>query len=562
MSLLSRLGNWFKKSEAQDAGEARGFSGEKPTSVVVGSGPGYMGVQADGSLRGLGSFLNVDQDLMRRYADYENMDDVPELSAVLDIYADDSTTPDTVRGRSIWAVSKDKVYRDIADDLLRRRLRIENDIWGVSRALCKYGNAFAEIVLDENGVQSLNYLPPPTMRRVEDARGNLVGFVQDPRMAFSLSAEQFAAYMKDEKGREKLSQETGLVIFYPWEVVHWRIRSKFISPVYGYGVLDSVRGTWKRLCLLEDSALIYKLTRSPGRYAFYVDTADLPPHQAIAYVDQVRRRYKKKKVIDQSTGQIEFRNNVLSPDDDFWVPTRGGRESTRIETVSGPDWQSMEDIQYFREKMVSGTKVPKAYLGLGDAEPTKASLANEDVRFARTAMRIQREIRNGFHKVGRVHFATLNIDPDVVDWNYEMTVPSSIFELAQIEVLNARADLAGSMNDYLPREVIMERILKFSKQEAVFFTSEKDDEDIAALVREAEAQEKIKRIYGPEVAGLVGAAEGGDGGDVSESVDKRLDMIMESQKNGERMTSRALRSLDATQKALLEVRRQSKVALK
>ena len=138
-------------------------------------------------------------------------------------------------------------------------------------------------------------------------------------MSFNISVEQLANYMKDEKGREKLSQETGLVVFYPWEVVHWRLRSKFISPVYGYGVLDSVRGTWKRLCLLEDSALIYKLTRSPGRYAFYVDTADLPPHQAIAYVDQVRRRYKKKKVIDQSTGQIEFRNNVLSPDDDFWV---------------------------------------------------------------------------------------------------------------------------------------------------------------------------------------------------------------------------------------------------
>lgn len=325
MSFFSAIRDWWgRDKENQIAREAKGVSNEftynmSPFPYAGSSQTGY---------NVLGSSLTIDQDLMRRYADYENMDDYPELSAVLDIYADDSTIPDTIRNRTIWAASKDKVYRDIADDLIYRRLRIEEDIWSVSRSLCKYGNVFAEVVMNETGVVGLNWLPAPTMRRIEDEKGALLGFVQDPRMSFSAGMASIERWINGAITREQAYQDTGLIFFAPWEVVHWRLRSKYLRSTYGYGVLDSSRWVWKRLQMLEDSALVYKLTRSPARYAFYVDTGDLPPRQAIAYVNDVRRQYKKKKLFNQNTGQLEFRYNPLCLSLGTRIPLLNGTTKT------------------------------------------------------------------------------------------------------------------------------------------------------------------------------------------------------------------------------------------
>lgn len=550
MSFLTSIRDWWKgDKENQIAREAKGVSNEyaytmSPFPYSGGSQTGY---------NVLGSALTIDQDLMQRYADYENMDDYPELSAVLDIYADNATVPDSVRNRTIWTASKDKVYRDIADDLIYRRLRLEEDIWAVTRSLCKYGNVFAEVLMNENGVVGLNYLPAPTVRRIEDEKGALLGFVQDPRMTFSAGLTHIERWINGAITREQAYQDTGLIFFAPWEVVHWRLRSKYLRSTYGYGVLDSSRWVWKRLQMLEDSALVYKLTRSPARYAFYVDTGDLPPRQAVAYVNDVRRGYKKKKLFNQNTGQLEFRYNPLAQDEDFWVPTRGGRESTRIDVISGPDWQSMEDIEYFRDKLVAATKVPKSYMGYGDGETSKAALAQEDVQFARTAMRIQREVKNGLNQVGRIHFAVLGIDPDVVRWDYEMTIPSSVFEMQQIEVLNARADLAGNLQDYYPREWLMQHIFKLTAEEATTVSIAKSNEKAADVQDMAQADSEAKILYPmADIGSKEQAAE-------SARADKRLDMLTESAKNSEQTTAKIVERLVGIDKSVKEIRKMSRL---
>jgi len=547
MSFISSIRDWWRgDKESQVAREAKGVSNEH----AFGMSPFSPGGGGQTGYNVLGSALTIDQDLMMRYADYENMDDYPELSAVLDIYADNSTVPDTVRGRTIWGASKDKVYRDIADDLLYRRLRIEEDIWAISRCLCKYGNCFAEVLMNETGVVGLNWLPPPTMRRIEDPKGALLGFVQDPRMSFTAGMAHVEKWLDGGITRDQVYQDTGMIFFDPWEVVHWRLRSKFLRSTYGFGVLDSARWVWKRLQMLEDSALVYKLTRSPARYAFYVDTGDLPPQQAVAHVNNVRRGYKKKKLYNQNTGQLEFRYNPLSPDEDFWVPTRGGRDSTRIEVISGPDWQSMEDIEYFRGKLVAATKVPKQYMGLGEGEANKASLAQEDVQFARTAMRIQRELKSGIKNIGRIHFAVLGIDPDVVRWDYEMTIPSSIFEMQQIEVLNARADLANNLREYYPREWLMQQVFKLTAEDATMVNIAKADEKVMDVQNTARADSEAMALY-------PGANIESDDKAEESVVDKRLDILAESAKNGEQANSKVSETLRRIEKSVSEIRRSS-----
>jgi intein/homing endonuclease len=555
---------------------------------------------------------------------YENFvcNGVVVHNSALDIFSDDCTVTDNVRGKTIWTESKDKVIRDIVDDLLHRRLRIEEDVWSIIRSFNKYGNAYSElIIIPGQGVVGLNPLPVATMRRIIDMRGATLGYMQD-------MTGQFAFHMANVQNIKQLKQalkEREVIFFEPWEVVHWRLSSKHIRSIYGFGILESARWVFKRLVMLEDTMLLYRLSRSPGRFAFYVDTGDLPPAEAMAQVKRVKQSYKKRTLLNPTTGQLEFRNNPMclagdtvvrledgrllsileiveeyeagkvnavysydigtkkrkvmpitwagktrehaamvkvtlengnsiyctpdhefplyedgkckaenltgknlvalnldpekvfdvcewgpaeqtytltingthtfglyagvftcnSPEEDIFIPTRGGKESTRVEILSGPDWSVNDDLEYLRDKLFTSIKIPRAYYG-GDADASQ-SLAQKDVRFARTCLRIQREFRNGIRHIARIHMAALGIDPDSTEWDTRMTAPSSILELQQIETMNSQAGLISALENKLPLDWMLQRIMHLSQDDAATVMLKKDDE----IANNAEAQAKL-----------------------------------------------------------------------
>ena len=271
-----------------------------------------------------------------------------------------------------------------------------------------------------------------------------------------------------------------------WEVGHFRLRSKQRRSIYGYSVLEPARWIWKRLMLLEDAAMVYRLQRAPQRYAFYIDVGDMPPKEAMAFLHKIRQQYKKTKFYNPQTGKLDLKFNPLSQDEDFFVPVRKGVQQTKIDVVGSPSWQHMEDIEYFRLKLYAAIKVPKVYLG-SEAPRAKGVLSQEDVRFARTVLRLQRELRNGLKKMARVHLAALNINPSAVDFEIHMTTPSSIFELAQLEVRNARADFAQRMNQFVSLHWILQRIFGLSDSEIEYIIKERHQEQLADAEIQAKA---------------------------------------------------------------------------
>jgi len=231
--------------------------------------------------------------------------------------------------------------------------------------------------------------------------------------------------------------------------------------------------------LLEDAVLVYKLTRSPSRYAFYVDVGKLPRQEAERAVQEVMQRLKKKKFVNPKTGKLDLKFNPLAMDEDFFLAMREGRESTRVESLMGPSYQQVEDVQYFLHKLYAALKVPRAYLGYDENMPSKATLSQEDVRFARTVLRVQREVRNGLKKIANVNLAVRNIDPAAVDFDVRMTVPSAIFELGQMEVRRARADLASLMERHVSLNWMLSNIYGLSDDEIEEIAGQKKDEQKA-----------------------------------------------------------------------------------
>jgi hypothetical protein len=497
-------------------------------------GMGYGSLLDFYGASGLGKSLEVGRRLMERYIDYENMEEYPEIAASYDLYADDSTQPDMLKNVSIWATSPDRQVEESLNRLLHKTLRVEDDIWPLARTLSKYGNLYGESLVTADGVIGINYLPVPTVRRIETQHGRLLGFVQDTHGRFdNVSVADFTSLLKRSVSGEVATGVSSMgqmvTAFEPWEITHWRLASKHLRSVYGYGVGESARWIWKRLMMFEDAALIFKLTRSPSRLAFYIDTGALDQDRAIAYVDKVARRLKRKKFINNSTGKVDFSYNALTMNEDFFLPTREGRDSTRIDMLSGADYQSVDDLEYFLSKLFAALKVPKAYLGRME-DASKSVLSQEDVQFARAIMRIQREITNGFRKVARVHLSALGIKAHAVDYEIQMTVPSSIFELARMEVWSARADLSDRLKENIPISWILQRIFDFSEDEAAKLMTQRD----ADKVREAEV-EAVASAKADDIQAEAEKKRGGGNEDVSLS--GRKVMSIRTDRDFDRMMS-------------------------
>jgi hypothetical protein len=318
-----------------------------------------------------------------------------------------------------------------------------------------------------------------------------------------------------------------IVFFEPWEIAHWKLSSKYAKSIDGVSVIDAARWIFKRLVMLEDTALLYVLSRSPGRYIFYVDMGDIPPAEKNSLLRKVKQSYKKKTLLNPATGQLEFRNNPMTPEEDIFIATSGGKESTRVEILSGPEWNSMDTVEYFRDKMFSAIKIPRAYFG-GDADASQG-LAQRDVRFARTCLRIQREVRNGIRHIARVHMASLGMDPDSTEWDTRMTAPSSILELQQIETMNAQAGLISALENKLPLEWMLQRIMHLSQDDAATVMLKKASETEQTMDDQARIAYDLQKKYpGVDVNALGG--QGGQPGAPQEApmedVRKKIDNLI------------------------------------
>ncbi len=427
--------------------------------------------------------------LLARYARYEEMDMYPETSLILDLYGDDATVRDQIRHHIMWPQCSDKAIEGILGDTLVK-LNAEKQAWVRVRNTAKYGNTLGELLIgegDQKGIQGINYLPTATMRRVEDRRGTLLGFyqIQAGRIAnMSIRPEEFKKMLEAAKNAGVLDKPYeyspggvpgdipvgtsgplgNIILFEPAEIVHWRLK-RDMRGMYGLGILESCDWVWRRLRMLEDAVLVHKLTRSPGRYAFYINAGKQPPEKALAYVNKIKNQYKKRQFINPRTGDLDARLNPLGVDEDIFVPVIDGTEQTRIETIEGPSYQGMEEVEYFLKKLYMASKIPRQYMDFAE-NMNKSLLSSDDVRFARAVMRLQNAEIEGWNQIGDTQLYLLGYDLGRVPaHDYHMSVPSAIFELAMVEVLAAKADLASRMQEFVSVRWIMQHIFGWSDDE-------------------------------------------------------------------------------------------------
>ena len=405
--------------------------------------------------------LNYQTLRIQLYSDYEAMDTDPIIASALDIIADEATVKND-QNEILAIKSSDENIQRVLYNLFYDVLNIEFNLWSWTRNMCKYGDFFLKLEIAEKfGVYNvLPYTVYHMVRREGEDPENpaKVIFQLDPD---GLASSQHPNYLPKKKNDKKV------VEFDNYEVAHFRLISDTSYLPYGRSYLEPARKIFKQVTLMEDAMLIHRIMRAPEKRMFYINVGNVPPNEVEQFMQKTINQMKKTPHIDQN-GQYNLKFNIQNMMEDFYLPVRGGDTATRIETTKGLEYDGTTDVEYLQAKMFAALKIPKAYFGFEGDLQGKATLAAEDIRFARTVERIQRIMESELTKIALVHLYSQGFTGEsLTNFEIKLTTPSIIFEQEKVALLKEKVDLANQMKDtkMFSTDYIFENIFDMSEDQ-------------------------------------------------------------------------------------------------
>jgi len=380
------------------------------------------------------------------FRDYDAMDNDPILASALDIYADESTLKNEF-GDTLMIHSDNQKVQDLLVNLFYDVLNVEFNLWPWVRNMCKYGDFFLGLEIAE-GKGIVNVTPHSVynterLERTDPSNPNSVKF----------------KITEDPNGKEEYEN---------FEIAHFRLLADTNWLPYGKSMIENGRRLWKQLSLMEDAMLIHRIMRAPEKRVFKIDIGNIPPTEVDNYMQRIINKMKKVPFVDRNTGDYNLKYNMQNLTEDFYLPVRGGDSGTSIDNLAGLEYATIEDIDYLKNKLFAALKIPKAYLGYEENVNGKATLAAEDVRFARTIERIQRTVISELTKIAIVHLYSQGItDSEMTNFSLQLVNPSTIYEQEKVNLWSEKIRLAQDIQglNMLSKDWVYENIFKLSEGE-------------------------------------------------------------------------------------------------
>ena len=357
--------------------------------------------------------FNVNRKLL--YTDYELMDMDALISSALDIYSEESTT-ENIDSVVLEVTSENEEIKQQLENLFDDILNVDSNLALWIRNMCKYGNMFLRLNLhSEYGVTSVFPLNPYNTERIE---------------------ENQEIYFEVENNRQE-----------SYEVAHFRLPTDANFWPHGKSIIEGARRTWQALQMMEDAMLIHRIMRAPEKRIFKVDIGNIQPDKIDSFMNDLISKIKKVPYVDQNTGNYNLRYNMENITEDVFLPVRGGDSGTEVRTLEGQAYDAIEDIEYLKRKIIGQLKIPPAFLGL-EGEEAKATIAAQDIRFARTIHKIQKNAVEELKKIAIIHLLGLGYrSTDITDFDLKLNNPSTIHEQEKLALLDEQLNVAEKMKD-------------------------------------------------------------------------------------------------------------------
>ena len=465
-----------KKGQNNGPSFVRKESDDAATPVA---GGGYFGTAID-----LDGSYKDESDLIRRYRE---MSIHPECDRAVDDVVneaiagerDDSPVDVDLANLDVSAGIRRKI-RDEFHNVLRL-LDFDKKAYDIFRRWYIDGKLYYHKVIDtknpRRGITELRYIDPRKIRKVIEFEAKKDRQFVDPRTMESLTAPRSAEYyVYNQKGLRGL-ETTGIKIASDAiAFCHSGLKDMNKNVIMSH--LHKAIKALNQLRMIEDSLVIYRLSRAPERRIFYIDVGNLPKQKAETYLREVMGRYRNKLVYDAQTGEVRDDRKYMSMLEDFWLPRREGGRGTEITTLpGGQNLGELEDVKYFQKKLYRALNVPESRLesdstfNLGRA----AEITRDEVKFQKFVTRLRKKFSELFHDLLKTQLVLKGII-SIEEWDdmsehiqYDFIADNYFSELKDQEILNERMNLVTTMDPFAGRyfslDYIRRKVLRQSDAE-------------------------------------------------------------------------------------------------
>ena len=335
----------------------------------------------------------------------------------------------------------------------------------------------------EKGIQELRYIDPRKIKKVRQ----VIKDKDDKNTEIIKGIEEF--YIYNDKGLDTASgSSTGL-----------KITSDSISYCPS-GVVDAQKGTVlshlhkaikpvNQLRMIEDSLVIYRISRAPERRIFYIDVGNLPKIKAEQYLKDVMNRYRNKLVYDARTGEIRDDRNHMSMLEDFWLPRREGGRGTEISTLpGGSNLGEIDDINYFQKKLYRSLNVPISRLEAesGFSLGRSTEITRDELKFTKFVQKLRKKFAVLFIDILRTQLILKGVI-SAEEWDtvkehiqFDFLKDGYFAELKKAEMLREQLDMLSQIESYVgtyySKEWVRKNVLHMTDEEIEEIETQIEDE--------------------------------------------------------------------------------------
>lgn len=441
-------------------------------AVTIQSGA-YYGTYVD-----LDGVVRNEIELITRYRDMAMQ---PELETAIDEIVNEAIVMED-SGASVEINTDDvkmtNVRKKIEDEFLYilKLLNFGNMGHDIFRRWYVDGRLFYHIVIDETqpgkGITELRYIDPRRIRKIREIQKT-----KDPVTGIEIIKQANEYYLYNDRGMMGAHSNLGSKIAADSVVnINSGLMDAKRAMVLSY--LHKAIKPLNQVRMMEDSTVIYRMSRAPERRIFYVDVGNMPTIKAEQYLRDIMVKYRNKLVYDSSTGEIKDDRKHLSMLEDFWLPRREGSKGTEIATLpGGQNLGQMEDVRYFEQKLYKALGVPMSRLeqNQGFSLGRSTEITRDELKFTKFIQRLRAKFSILFDDLLRVQLGLKNIctpeewDDFKEDIWYDFKKDNNFNELKEAELLNNRLALLQIadpfVGKYFSKEYVQKNVLHFTEEE-------------------------------------------------------------------------------------------------
>jgi hypothetical protein len=479
-------------------------SAQETSATVVNTGVnagGYYGMVMD-----LEGVIKNENDLIRRYREVAQYSD---CDAAIEDIINEAIVADEMR-RSVEIVLdevnvSDSIKKKIKEefDNICRVLKFDERAHEIFRSWYVDGRLYYQILIDEarikDGIVELRFIDPRKIRRIKNIKK------EKTPQGVEVVKEVEEYYLYNDKG---ITEQTTHGVKLALDSVVY-VPSGFNDANTGMAMsyLHKAIKPVNQLKMIEDSLVIYRISRAPERRIFYIDVGNLPKLKAEQYVSDIMNKFRNKIVYDATTGETRDDRRHLSMMEDFWMPRREGGKGTEITTLpGGQNLGEIQDIEYFQNKLYGALNVPISRLqqSQGFSIGRSQEINRDEIKFNKFIVRLRKKFSMLFSNALRVQLIAKGIiRPDEwedlrADIKYDYIEDNHYAELRDSELMQSRIGLLQLMDPYVGKYYSLD----WAKQNILRM----DKDEIAEIAKQIKSEQK-EMLQNAEMQGQLQLAQ-------------------------------------------------------